>query len=149
GDAKVVAMRTLVDRYLDINYVADSALGGYRDRLQNDPLKATYYTTVAEYLARWLAAKLPPDFKRADFMPGKTEWLATSDKQVKVELRPANGNVGGWVWTRIKNGTNQYFVFNIVAADIDQLNSFRTEFTNVLSQNNGSLQALIDHLEKL
>ncbi len=95
-------------------------------------LYSAAYASYKDWSIRHLPLTLKPDAKKTI---AKIEVLRSSGQPVAISYRMINRN-GDWK------------VYDIIIEGISLVSNYRSQFSEIIDQNKGSIQALIDHLVK-
>lgn len=93
-------------------------------------LYSAAYASYKDWSIRHLPLKLKPDAKKTIV---NIEVLRSSGQPVAISYRMINKN-GDWK------------VYDIIIEGISLVSNYRSQFSEIIEQNKGSIQALIDHL---
>ncbi|MCH9697220.1 MAG: ABC transporter substrate-binding protein, partial [Gammaproteobacteria bacterium] len=93
-------------------------------------LYSSAYASYKDWSIRHLPLKLKPDAKKAI---------------VKIEVDRSGGQPVA-ISYRMVNKAGDWKVYDIIIEGISLVSNYRNQFTEIIDQNKGSVQALIDHL---
>ncbi len=93
-------------------------------------LYSSAYASYKDWSIRHLPLKLKPDAKKTIV---KIEVIRSGGQPVAISYRMVN-NSGNWE------------VYDIIIEGISLVSNYRNQFTEIIDNNKGSVQALIDHL---
>ncbi len=140
----VSAFRSLMQRNAAIPTIAIYSLGPYRKKLPASR-KKEYYALVTRYIA-WVFSK------HSSKLAGRSIKAISSREKgksviVKSKLQYASGKTSNVTWRLIKRG-GSFKIFDINVQGIWLAGTQKTDFTSVLRQNNGDINALFSYLKK-
>ncbi|HFD12099.1 MAG TPA: ABC transporter substrate-binding protein [Crenotrichaceae bacterium] len=93
-------------------------------------LYSSAYASYKDWSIRFMPMKLKPDAKKTI---------------VKIEVDRSGGQPVA-ISYRMVNKSGNWKVYDIIIEGISLVSNYRSQFTEIIDQNKGSVQALIDHL---
>lgn len=144
NSGSVDRFRSLLRQNADIASIALFSLGPYRKNL-SEASKAEYYRLVERSISSVFAA-------HTSKLAGKTLTVSGSRSApdsviVASRLEQAGGRAIPVLWRVVPRGGG-FKIFDVSVDGVWLANTQKTSFTSVLQRNNGSVEALMDHLRQ-
>lgn len=145
---KAAQLRQMIDQYLDVKRIALFALGKHRQDAVDQGVLDTYVTTFKEYAIGLYESRLS-DYGGQSLKVTGSEDRNGKGKDFVVKSEIVGGNTSGdplnvnWRVIKLEDG---FTVVDVQIEGIWMALDLREQFSSIIANNGGKVQALIDHI---